>query len=294
MYFVLERVEVMSEADNSSQENTYVINAESMAEINRLMIQDRAVTKEMGGLLPHDVDPSTLHRVLDIACGPGNWVLELASAYRHMEVVGVDLSKKMVDYANSRKWPNTSFRLMNVLQPLDFPDNTFDFVNARLLFAFMPKMAWPTLVKECMRVLRPGGILRLTECERPLTNSRATQQWGELFMNALHLAGTSFSVDGKQVGITLMLSGFLQAAGYQNIRHNSFAIDFSAGGDARGYIYENSQLGYLLASPFVLKMNPSINQEQLLQLSNQAMKDLDSENFRAIWYFLSAWGSKAV
>ncbi len=284
----------MSEVGNSSQENTYFINAESAAEMNRLTIQDRLLTREMGSLLPKDVDPSTIHKVLDIACGPGGWVLDLATTYRHMDVIGVDLSEKMISYANSRKWPNTSFRLMNILQPLDFPDNTFDFVNARLLFALMPKAAWPTLLNECMRIMQPGGILRLTECERPLSNSAAFERWGELSMYAFHSIDMSFSADGKQICVTPMLSGFLQGVGCQNIRHTSFAIDFSAGADGKGYMYENAQLGFLLASPFLLKMNPSLSEEELTQLTNQAMKDMNSGDFRAVWYYLSVWGKKPV
>jgi len=280
------------EAGNSPQKNTYIVNTESAAEMNRLAIQDRLLTREMGGLLPKDSDPTTIHKVLDIACGPGGWVLDLASAYRHMEVIGVDLSEKMVAHANSRKWPNTSFRIMNVLQPLDFPDNTFDFVNARLLFAFMPKNAWPELLQECMRVLRPGGIVRLTECERTMSNGIAYEQWGDLFMHSLYAAGASFSVNGKQIGITFMLSSFLRDAGFQSIRHAAFAIDFSAGGDAQAYMYENTQIGILLARPFLRKMNPSMTEEDLAQLSDAAMKDIVSSEFRAIWYYLSAWGSK--
>ena len=274
--------------------NTYIFNSESAAEMNRLTIQDRLLTREMGGLLPTGVDPSSIHKVLDIACGPGGWVLDLASAYRHMEVIGIDLSEKMIEYANSRKWPNTSFRIMNVLQPLDFPDNTFDFVNARLLFAFMPKTAWSGLLQECMRILRPGGFVRLTECERTLSNSLAYEQLGDLIMHSLYASGASFSVDGKQIGITLMLGSFLRDVGFQNIRHASFAIDFSAEGDAKGYMYENSQIGFLLTLPFLRKMNPSMTEDYLIQLSNQAMKDMETSDFRALWYYLSAWGKKPL
>ncbi len=281
-----------TQAGNPQPENMYVFNAESAAEMNRLTIQDRLLTKEMRGFLPQDVDPAVIHRVLDLACGPGEWVLNLASAYRHMEVIGVDLSEKMIGYANSRKWPNTSFRIMNILQPLDFPDNTFNFVNARLLFTFMPKSASPKLLQECMRISRPGGIVRLTECERTLSNSLAYEQLGDLIMRSLHATGASFSVDGKQTGITLMLSGFLRDASYQNIRHASFAIDFSTEGDAQGYMYENTQIGLLLARPFLRKMNPSMTEEYLVQLTNQALKDMVSSDFRAIWYYLSAWGRK--
>ncbi|GAC1389142.1 MAG: hypothetical protein NVS4B11_01260 [Ktedonobacteraceae bacterium] len=108
----------MSEAGNSLQSNTYIFNAESAAEMNRLTIQDHLLTKEMGGLLPDDVAPSQIRKVLDIACGPGGWALDLAYTHKHMEVIRIDLSEKMVNYANSRKWPNAAFRIMDIRQAL--------------------------------------------------------------------------------------------------------------------------------------------------------------------------------
>ena len=281
-----------SEAGNTPQKNMYFINADSAAEMNRLTIQDSLLTREMGGLLPQDCDPATISNVVDLACGPGGWVLNLVSAYRHMEIIGVDLSEKMIEYANSRKWPNTSFRVMNILQPLDFPDNSFDFVNMRLIFSFTTRDAWPKLLSECMRILRPGGTLRLTECERPMSNSVALEQWGDWMGVALQKMGVGFYINERQVGITLVLSSLLQDAGCQSVRHRSFAIDFSAGGDSQSYMYENSQIGFLLSRPFLLRMIPSVTEDDLIQTSEQAMKDMASPGFRAVWYYLSAWGKK--
>ncbi len=281
----------MSEVGDSLQENTYIFNAESAAEMNRLTIQDRMITKEMGGLLPDSVDPSTLHRVLDLACGPGEWSLDVAYAYKHMEVMGIDLSEKMINYANSRRWPNVTFRLMDIRQPLDFPDNTFDFVNARFLFTFMSKDAWPHLLKECMRITRPGGFVRLTESESAVGNSPAFEELQIMMARSLHLTGRTFSPLGSQIGITPMLGGFLQQAGYQNIKHRAFAIDFSATGDAHEYMYQNFQLGLLLSRPFLLSMNP-ISEEELGELCNKTLKEMASDDFRAVWYYLSVWGNK--
>ncbi len=85
----------------------------------------------------------------------------------------------------------------------------------------------------------------------------------------------------------------IQDAGCQNIRHASFAIDFSAGGESKGYMYENAQLGFLLITPFILKLHPTLSKEDLAQLTQQTMKDMDSPDFRAIWYYLSVWGNKS-
>ncbi len=283
----------MAEAGNSPQESTYVFNAESATEMNRLTIQDRLLTKEMGSLLPANIDPSKIHKVLDLACGPGGWVLDLASAYRHMEVVGVDLSEKMIAYANSRKWPNTSFRVMDIRQPLDFPDETFDFVNARLLYTFMPKNAWSPLLEECKRILRPGGFVRLTESDTLISNTPAFDKVQTIIARAMHLTGRTFSPEGTQIGITPMLGGFLYDAGYQNIQHSAFAIDLSAHGDAHESIYQNFQIGFLTAQPFLLQMT-HMDATELAVLCQNALREMESGDFRALWYYLSVWGSKAV
>lgn len=283
----------MSEAGSPSQENTYIFNSESAAEMNRLMMQDRLLTKEMDGLLPQDIDPSTIHNVLDVACGPGGWALDVAYAYKHMEVIGVDLSEKMIDYANSRKWPNASFRIMDIRQPLDFPDNMFDFVNARLLLTFMPKEAWPQLLRECMRITRPGGFVRLTESEAAISNSPAFEKIQVMTAHSLYLTGRTFSPIGSQIGITPMLGSFLRNAGYQNVKHTAFAIDFSADGDAYGAMYQTFQIGFLLSQPFLLKMNP-ISEIELVELCSTAVQEMQVADFRAVWYCLSVWGNKPV
>src|SRR5258708_3157755 len=53
----------------------YVIDAENAAEMARLLLQDQLLTRAMGGPLAEQVDMSQVHRVLDIGCGPGGWVL---------------------------------------------------------------------------------------------------------------------------------------------------------------------------------------------------------------------------
>ncbi|TMC21389.1 MAG: class I SAM-dependent methyltransferase, partial [Chloroflexi bacterium] len=73
---------------NPSDENAYVIDVESAAELARLLHQERHLTKSMGGLLAEQPEISNMHDILDIACGPGGWALEVADRYTHIKVVG--------------------------------------------------------------------------------------------------------------------------------------------------------------------------------------------------------------
>ena len=73
--------------------STYVFDPESGAELARLIEQDRFSTREMGGPLVGLPDLPAEARVLDLACGPGGWVLDVAYEHPEYEVCGVDISE---------------------------------------------------------------------------------------------------------------------------------------------------------------------------------------------------------
>lgn len=288
----------MSTADETPlylTETTYVADPNDELEMTRLVQQDSLITQGMGGLFPEQSDLSSIHSILDIACGPGGWALQVAQTYPEIEVTGVDLSIRMIMYARAQALifdvPNAHFRLMDVLKPLDFPDGSFDMVNARLLFAFMPPPSWPTFLQECLRVTRPGGIIRLTECEFPLTSSPAVEEINALTIRAFHLAGKSFSPDGHHIAITPVLSSFLHDAGCQNIQQKAHVLDYSAGKKAREYFYSDYKTSFQVGLPFLLKSGLT-TAEAFNTLYQQALKEIWSEEFRAIQFFLTVWGER--
>jgi SAM-dependent methyltransferase len=86
--------------DNPS--NYFVQDKGSEAELIRLKIQDDFVTVGMGGPLPEQSDPASFHRVLDVGCGPGGWILDLARIYPQMNLTGIDISWRMIEYARAQ------------------------------------------------------------------------------------------------------------------------------------------------------------------------------------------------
>jgi SAM-dependent methyltransferase len=71
--------------------------------------------------------------LLDIACGPGGWALEMALAYPSIQVTGIDISPGMIDYANAQAHAsgldNVKFQVATITDPLTFPDDTFDLIK---------------------------------------------------------------------------------------------------------------------------------------------------------------------
>jgi ubiquinone/menaquinone biosynthesis C-methylase UbiE len=279
----------------SANQSTYFINPEEAEETTRLLLQDRLLTKEMGGVFPEGLDPSQIYLVLDLACGPGGWACDVARLYPQMDIIGVDISEKMMRYARAhaqaQRLDNASFQVMSVLNPLEFPDAAFDFVNARLLSGFMPMAAWPSFVQECIRITRPGGIIRLTEGEWQFANGAAFERIADMLMRAMWLDGKSFSPDGKRVGATLMISQFLRESGLLNLQHQAYGLDFSFGTEAHETTYQNFMMGYPLLSPFLVKKGVT-TKEEYAQLCDQISVEMQEPTFRGLWFLLSVWGTK--
>jgi len=284
------------------QENSYVIDQESGAEMARLVDLDHMATRHMGGLFPPHLDLSTVHTILDVACGPGGWVQEVAFAHRDKQVLGIDISAAMLEYARAQAkvqgLKNTQFQFMDATSSLTFPDASFDFVNARFTVGFLWKEAWPHLIAEYARILRPGGILRLTETDSAgigITSSLALEKYVKLIGRALFRTGRTFcpAEEGGHFGITPRLRGFLSQAGLQQIHEYPHMINYSAGMEGYSQNTKNLQVALKLMEPFFQKTGAA-TKEELEQLHQQMMVEMFQQDFCGIWYFMSITGQKPL
>jgi SAM-dependent methyltransferase len=95
-------------------------------------------------------------RVLDAGCGPGRyaeWLLE-----RGAEVVGVDVSRKMIRQAGKRVGKRADLHVADLGAPLDFLESrSFDIVLATLVLDYIED--WKPLFEEFNRVLKGFGVL---------------------------------------------------------------------------------------------------------------------------------------
>jgi ubiquinone/menaquinone biosynthesis C-methylase UbiE len=285
-----------SSYDDRMANNSYFLDVESAAEMARLVQLDMVTTRQMGGPLAEQSDLSHLSHILDIACGPGGWVLSAARAFPNAEVAGIDISKTMIGYANARArsegLTNASFEIMDITRALEFPDDIFDLVNGRLLIGVLRRAMWMPLVQECFRITRPGGVLRMTELDiLAVTNSPAFNYLDSMLTKAAWKAGYGFSPDERTLCVTPMLPGLLRDAGYQEIQMKPHVIDFSAGTEVHMAFYHNSEIAFKLAQPFITGTGVA-NQEDLEQAYQHALCEMQRDDFRAMWYFLTVWGKK--
>lgn len=50
-------------------------------------------------------------------------------------------------------------------EPLCFPDDTFDYIHMRMLLCRFTHPEWIRLLKEIIRVLKPGGYLEIVDLD---------------------------------------------------------------------------------------------------------------------------------
>ena len=277
--------------------NGYIIH-DSEAELARLVQQSELITKFEGGILPERENISGITKILDAGCGPGQWAVEVADQNPDIHVVGVDINKRMTDYARTyaRRMgvsSTTCFLEMDITQPLDFPTGTFDLINARFLQSALTTDIWPQFVLECVRVVRSGGIVRFTESVLTESTSPEFQRLASLLPQALYKTHRSFLSDGGAYGITLTLSHLLSRAGCNPIQHRPFVINFSSGTDVYESMKQHLSLTYSpqILGDFIVRTG-IISQERYLDTYNQAMNASGTSQFCGMGHLMTITGEK--
>ncbi|CAB4380393.1 unnamed protein product [Rhizophagus irregularis] len=99
-------------------------------------------------------------KVLDIGCGPGTWLLDLASKYKKSLFYGLDNNSV---YPNEIKPSNLNFIQADMFDGLPFPDNEFDFVRESSMSFLVKADQWDFIISEMIRVTKPDGYVELHE-----------------------------------------------------------------------------------------------------------------------------------
>jgi SAM-dependent methyltransferase len=129
-------------------------------EMNRIDLS-HTIYKAVFGNVNHLAPLKNPKRILDVGCGSAIWVKEMAKDYPKARVLGIDLSEDVMNRYGLPK--NAALECGNVLNGLDYPSGKFDFIHQRLLIGGIPTASWHTVLKEYLRLLRPGGCVQIAD-----------------------------------------------------------------------------------------------------------------------------------
>ncbi|HEX6479696.1 MAG TPA: class I SAM-dependent methyltransferase [Ktedonobacteraceae bacterium] len=283
----------MSKMPDHEHPSTYFVqDRENLEEMTRLQIQDQMLTASMGGVLPEQSDPTAFQRVLDVGCGTGGWLIEAARTYPMMtRLVGVDVSKKMIDYARAQAEAQqvedrVEFHVMDALRMLEFPAASFDLINQRLGVSFLRTWDWPKLLGEYQRVGRYGAVIRITESDIFNANTPAFTQLSDLFLRALAQAG---HLATPQMDATIsVLPSLLSRYGIQQVHSRLYELTYRAGTPGGEQFAEDAKHTFRTLVPFFRKWTRV--PENYDELYQQMLDEMKQPDFEGRWTFLTAWG----
>jgi ubiquinone/menaquinone biosynthesis C-methylase UbiE len=99
-------------------------------------------------------------RLLDVGCGTGRTLHQLARAHPKMRLHGCDLSPAYVRLARDRLADIDELTLaVENAEALPWADATFDVATSVYMFHELPRNARRNVVRELHRVVKPGGLV---------------------------------------------------------------------------------------------------------------------------------------
>ena len=151
-------------------------------------------------------------RILDIGVAAGHSIVPIAQAFPDAQVVAIDVSAPMLRYAHARAKSlgvtNIEFIQRSGEDLSAFDSASFDWVQSSIFLHELSAKALPRLLRECFRVLKPGGLA--LHLEQPQYDAQMPvfeqflRDWdaynnSEPFWTAMH---------GLDLEATLVASGF--------------------------------------------------------------------------------------
>jgi ubiquinone/menaquinone biosynthesis C-methylase UbiE len=204
-------------------------------EDHRINLQHHALYNALGN---HYIAPisSTLRTILDVGTGTGIWADQMARLFPHTVVVGLDIALSSFKGSPSE---NCFLCQGNVLTGLPFPDAFFSFTHQRLLVAAIPAKEWPGVIRELIRVTRPGGWVELIEIDNRMENAGPATAKAQKFMEEI---SASF---GFHWEVVRNLGDILKQEGLQHVEVQPIPIPV---GDWSGRVGKMMKIDLLAAT----------------------------------------------
>lgn len=103
----------------------------------------------------------TPKRILDMGCTVGHSTLPYKEAFPDAEVIGIDVAAPQIRYAHARAaglGADVGFLQRNA-EATGFAGGSFDLIVSHILLHETSGKAMPAIIRECHRLLRPGGLM---------------------------------------------------------------------------------------------------------------------------------------
>ena len=253
-------------------------------EINRLDFQHYMLRYSLRGNFAAPIQ--TPMSILDVGSGTGRWASEMARLFPNANVIGADIAAPNPDAVQpdeAGRPDNFAFIQGNVLEGLPFPDGAFDFTHMRLLLFAIPETRWPDVVRELVRITRPGGWIEMVETGPQQNGGPAMDQIVQWVTQASLRRGIN-PLLGPHIG------DFLRGAGVANVVTRDIALPVGAYGGRIGRLAETDVMGVLAGVKGLVAAQGIASPEDFERAAQTARVDLN--HYQCTLPFYIAYGQR--
>ena len=199
-------------------------------EIERLHVQGAAMAPESATMLERiGVGPGWA--CLDLGCGPGGITALLSERTGPSgRVVGLDADAVFLDEARRHGSSNVEFVAGDAYRT-GLPSGTFDLVHVRFVASTAGEPE--ALLRESIRLARPGGVVALQEPDMETLNCYPPNPAWERLKSALIGAFTSV---GSDISLAKRLFGVARRAGLVDVQYRPFLLGFRSTDPMANYL----------------------------------------------------------
>ena len=258
-------------------------------EVNRLDFQHYMLRAALKGNYAAPLgSPASM---LDVGCGTGRWAFEMATIFPDANVIGTDLVAPRAETGAGlgngidARPPNFAFVQGNVLERLPFPDNSFDFVHMRLLLFAVPAVRWPGVVRELIRVTRPGGWVESVE-------TGAQQNGGPAMDRLVDWITQASTRRGIDPGLGPHVAEMMRDSGLVNMQARAEALPVGRYGGRLGNMAAVDVFGVVSGVKQLVVAQGIAQEPEYEATMQQARADLDRYQCRLPFYL--AYGQKPI
>ncbi|KAG2225913.1 hypothetical protein INT45_006609 [Circinella minor] len=183
-------------------------------------------------------------QIVDVGCGPGTWVLEMATEFPNADFHGVDISPQ---FPSTIKPSNAFFKQQNILDGLPYPDNSIDYLHVQLMLTSLTQEQVLKLLGDIMRVLKPNGYVELRDVEYrvqrpgPVTDALINQKLYDFFDKSYNI---KFDLSHRMSTLLMVSCNQQSDGGFVDVHQEKVTIPLGWGGQL-GEIHSQNLHAYL-------------------------------------------------
>jgi SAM-dependent methyltransferase len=238
------------------QDQPYILPKDNQ-EVERLKFQHRMLYTHLHRHSFAPVQPASVRCLLDVGCGPGAWLADIAALFPKASLTGLDSDAEQIALANTLRHPRCQFLQGDVLQGLPFAAGTFEYTHMRCMILAIPARCWPFVIGELVRVTAPGGWIEIFDggqgCEHVGPNMQQILTWGE----------QALAQRGFDVRVIDHLSMMLRQAGVYQVQEQRLTIPVGSWAGRTGDLMAKDLLALFEAFKASLCLALSLQPEQV-------------------------------